>query len=229
MNTFDPTVLSRSDPHAQQPVLTAGPPLGQANAAMVLLHGRGASAEDILALHHVMQLDQVTALAPQAYGHSWYPHSFLAETSQNQRYLDSALAKLDALVHQLINAGIPSERISLLGFSQGACLTSEYVARNPRRYGAVCILTGGIIGPLGTPRSYTGDLRQTPIFIGTSEPDPHVPIARVLETAEVLKGLGGDVELRRYRGMPHTINQEELEICREMILKVGRVDPASET
>jgi predicted esterase len=141
----------------------------------------------------------------------------LAPTESNQPFLDSALRRVDSLVCDLMASGLPSERIGILGFSQGACLTSEYAARNPRRYGAIMVLTGGLIGPPGTRCDYTGSLAGTPVFMGTSDPDPHVPVERVEETAAVLERLGGVVELRRYPGMPHTVNENELMACRALV------------
>jgi predicted esterase len=208
------------DPHAEGKVLTAGPSPEKAAATIVLIHGRGASASGMLPIVDALGVSNVAAVAPQAVGNTWYPHSFLAPMDANQPYLDSALAKVKSVVDDLLSRGVPSEKIALLGFSQGACLTSEFVARNPRKYGAVMILTGGVIGPPGTPRNYTGDLAQTPVFIGSGDPDPHVPWERVLETETILKGLGGDVEVRRYPGRPHTISQDEIEACRELIRKI---------
>ena len=205
------------DPHADQPVITAGPSVEEARAAVVMIHGRGASAESILSLYPELGADDVAAVAPQAAGNTWYPYSFLAPTESNQPYLDSALAKVDAVVTDLLARGVPSERLAILGFSQGACLTSEYVARHPRRYGAVMVLTGGLIGPPGMPRNYSGSLAGTPAFIGASDPDPHVPFARVEETATVLARLGTKVDLRRYPGMPHTVNEEEVEACAALL------------
>ena len=213
------------DPHANQPVLAAGPAPEQARGTLILLHGRGASAESILSLYPELGADGLAALAPQAAGHTWYPHSFLAPLGQNQPYLDSALRKIDSIVADLISRGVPSERIALLGFSQGACLTTEYVARHPRRYGAAMGLTGGLIGPPGTPRNYTGSLAGTPVFLGTSDPDPHVPFERVKETEAVLSRMGAKVEVRRYPGMPHTINQEEVDVCRALLTEmIGGAD-----
>jgi predicted esterase len=138
----------------------------------------------------------------------------------NQPYLDSALRRIDSIVGDLLNRNIPSERIALLGFSQGACLTSEYVARHPRRYGAIMVLTGGLIGPPGTPRNYEGSLDGTPVFLASGDPDPHVPYERVLETEVVFKRMGATVDLRQYPGMPHTITQEETDACRELLESV---------
>lgn len=209
-----------SDPHAGQPVLTSGPALEKARAALVLLHGRGASAHSMLDLFHELQVDNLHAVAPQAAGNTWYPQSFLAPLENNQPYLDSALAKVAAVVHGLVASGIPRERIALLGFSQGACLSSEFVVRHPARYGAVMALTGGVIGPPGAVRHDSGSLDGTPVFLGTSDPDMHVPLLRVEETRDLMTRMGAQVELRSYRGMPHTVNEEELEICRQMLQRL---------
>jgi predicted esterase len=217
--------MSAQDPHADEAILRAGPPPEEAAATLVMIHGRGAGAESILSLYQPLGIENLAALAPQAYGATWYPHSFLAPMEANQPYLDSALRRIDTIVTDLLDRGVPSGRIAILGFSQGACLTSEFVARHPRRYGAVMALTGGLIGPPGTPRNYTGSLDGTPMFLGTSDPDPHVPFERVRETESVLTRLGAEVDLRRYPGMPHTINQEELDVCRAMIQAI--VDPSA--
>ena len=209
--------MSSQDPHADQPVLRAGPPPEEATATLIMIHGRGAGAESILSLYQPLGIANLATIAPEAAGATWYPYSFLAPMESNQPYLDSALRRIETLVSDLLDRGIPSERIAVLGFSQGACLTSEFVARHPRRYGAVMALTGGLIGPPGTPRDYAGSLDGTPMFLGTSDPDPHVPFERVEETAAVLTRMGARVETRRYPGMPHTINQEELDACRTLI------------
>ncbi len=206
-----------TDPHGDQPTFTAGPAIENADIVLLLLHGRGATAQDILSVYGALGLETVSAIAPQAADFTWYPNSFLAPLKSNQPYLDSALRRIESLVDGLIARGIQSERIALLGFSQGACLTTEFVARHPRRYGAVIGLTGGLIGPPGTPRKYPGSLAGTPVFLGTSDPDPHVPFARVKETEDVLKRMGGEVELRRYPGMPHTIDRDELDAARLLI------------
>jgi predicted esterase len=211
----------RPDPHAGQPTRAAGPAPEQAVATLMLVHGRGATAESILSLHAELGLEGLAALAPQAAGYSWYPHSFLAPLEANQPFLDSALRRLESLVVDLLARGVPAARIALLGFSQGACLTLEFAARHPRRYGAVMGLTGGLIGPPGTPREYPGSLSGTPVFLGTSDPDPHVPFERVRETEGVLARMGAAVELRRYPGMPHTINEDELEACRMLLERVA--------
>jgi predicted esterase len=199
------------------PIKSAGPAPNEADATVVLVHGRGASAASILSLYDGLKLPTLAALAPQAADSTWYPHSFLAPLQSNQPYLDSALNRLESIVADLLTRGIPSNRIALLGFSQGACLISEFIARHPRRYGAVMGLTGGLIGPPGTPRDYPGSLDGTPVFLGTSDPDPHVPFERVQETQAVLARMGADVELRRYPGMPHTVNEDEMDACRALL------------
>ena len=220
MNTKRGQRSGEVDPHADQPVLTAGPTPEKADATILLVHGRGADAESMLSLYEELGAKELAAIAPQAAGNTWYPHSFLTPLDANQPYLDSALGRLNSLVADLLTRGIPSEQIVMLGFSQGACLTLEFVARHPRRYGAIIALTGGLIGPPGTPRNYPGSLAGAPVFLGTSDPDPHVPFERVKETEAVLKRMGAAVELRRYPGMPHTINDDELDACRKLLKRV---------
>jgi predicted esterase len=220
MNTTRLERSGESDPLGRQPVLTAGPVPEKAEATILLVHGRGASADSMLSLYGELDVGKFAALAPQAAGHTWYPHSFLAPLDANQPYLDSALGRLDSLVTDLLERGISNERIVLLGFSQGACLTLEFIAQHPRRYGAVIGLTGGLIGPPGTPRNYPGSLKGTSVFLGTSDPDPHVPFERVTETEATLRRMGATVELRRYPGMPHTINDDELDACRTLLRRV---------
>jgi predicted esterase len=209
-----------SDPHAGHPILQAGAPLEQARAAMVMIHGRGATAQSILGLHEDLRNPDFVYLAPQAAGNSWYPHSFLQPIPLNEPYLTSALKAVDDVIDRLNWSGFPHERIMLLGFSQGACLASEYVARYARRYGGLVALSGGLIGPDGTPRNYRGSLEGTPVFLGCSDIDAHIPKARVLHTAEVLRGLGAEVTDRLYPGMEHTINQDEIELTRGMMAQV---------
>ena len=182
-----------------------------------MLHGRGGSAESIMSLLPRLDVPQVAALAPQAAGHSWYPQRFLSPLDINQPWIDSALRRVDALIEELIAEGVASDRIALLGFSQGACLASEYVARHPRRYGAVMILTGSLFGPLDLPRPYSGSFEGAPVFIGTSDPDELVPTEHVANTARALESLGANVDFRRYPGMPHTVNDDELQACRRLI------------
>jgi phospholipase/carboxylesterase len=209
-----------SDPHGRQPVLSIGPAPEKAAATLILIHGRGATAESILSLVPELGIENVAAMAPQAAGHTWYPYSFLEPIEENQPYLDSALRRIESLVADLLGRGIASEKIALLGFSQGACLSTEFVARHPRRYGAVMGLTGGLIGPPGTPRDYPGRLDETPIFLGCGDPDPHIPFERVRETAATFTRMGAVVDMRRYPGRPHTVSEDEVEACRALLLQV---------
>lgn len=206
-----------SGPHQGQPVLVAGEPLERAHAAMLMLHGRGASAEDILGL--VVELNQpgFAYLAPQAAGHEWYPNSFLAPLASNEPGLSSALALISSLLARLAAAGIGAERTILLGFSQGACLTLEFVARHAQRYGGVAGLSGGLIGPDGTPRDYPGSLAGTPVFLGCSDRDFHIPKERVELSADVLQKMGAAVTMRLYPNMGHTINQDEVQAVQRMM------------
>ena len=205
------------DPHQGQPLLTAGEPLQRAHAALVMVHGRGASARDILSFAAELAAPGFAYLAPQAAGNSWYPNSFLAPIASNEPWLSSALAALESAVDQVVAAGVPPEHIMMLGFSQGACLTLEYVARHARRYGGVVGWSGGLIGPDDTPREYAGSLAGTPVFLGCSDSDPHIPQTRVDLTAEVLRRLEADVTERIYAGMGHTVNQDEIAFVRAMM------------
>ena len=207
-------------PHQGQPVLAAGEPLDHAQAAMVMIHGRGADAPSILMLANEFEPSGFAYLAPQAADNTWYPNRFLAPIPSNEPWLSSALTAIADVLAQVTKAGIPPERTLLLGFSQGACLTLEFAARNAQRYGGVAGLSGGLIGPDGTPRDYAGSLDGTPIFLGCSDVDFHVPKERVHHTAEVLRRLGGDVTVRLYPNMDHTINQDEIEFVRGLMLSL---------
>jgi phospholipase/carboxylesterase len=204
-------------PHQGQPVLVAGEPIDRAKVAMVMIHGRGASAESILELALELQQPGFIYLAPQAAGNAWYPNSFLAPISSNEPGLSSGLVSIDNVLAQLKEAAIPIERTMILGFSQGACLSLEFVARNARLYGGVVGLSGGLIGPDGTPRDYTGSLEGTPIFLGCSDMDPHIPKERVEFSAEIMRKLGGDVTSRLYPKMGHTVNRDEVRFIRTMM------------
>lgn len=209
------------DPHATAAVQYAGARLAEAKSAMIMIHGRGATAESILALAGELPGADVAFVAPQAAGFAWYPLSFLAPVERNEPWLTSALAVVGRTVRAVEEAGIPAERTFLLGFSQGACLASEWMARNARRYGGLFALSGGLIGAEGTARDYQGTLEGTPVFLGCSDVDPHIPAARVEETARVLAGLGGQVDMRLYRGMGHTVNQDEIDAITEVLLGAG--------
>jgi phospholipase/carboxylesterase len=204
-------------PHQGQPILTAGEPLERAQAAMVMVHGRGATAENILELAAELTQPGFAYLAPQAANNTWYPNSFLNPIATNEPGLSSGLAVIASILAQLTQGGIAPEHTILLGFSQGACLMLEFVARHARRYGGIAGLSGGLIGPDGTPRDYAGSLMGTPIFLGCSDVDMHVPKERVHHTTEVLQRLGGDVTMRLYPGMGHTINQDEIRFVQAMM------------
>ena len=208
------------DPHRNQPVLVSGRPLDSAKAAAILVHGRGASARDILSLSEELDQPEFACLAPEAAGNTWYPYSFLAPIAQNQPWLESALNFLGEVVGRAVAAGIPRHKVAIVGFSQGACLATEFVARNAARYGALVAFTGGLIGPHGTRFNYPGDLSRTPCFFGAGDRDPHVPWGRVKESASVLSALGGVVTLRRYPGLPHTINQDEIEQAKQLLSRL---------
>jgi len=210
-----------NDRHAGGAVLQAGAPLDKADLAVVLLHGRGGSAEDILELGSAFHLPNVSYLAAQAEGHSWYPFSFLAPLESNEPYLSSALAKVESVVQSLEQAGFGRERIVVAGFSQGACLATEFGAGHPARYGGLIAFTGGLIGPPGSLHTPVGELAGTPALLCSGDPDPHVPWLRVEESAAILGAMGAKVTTKRYPGRPHTITQEELELARNLILQIG--------
>jgi predicted esterase len=210
-------VANPNDPHQGQPVLHYGAPLDSARRAAIFIHGRGASAEDILGIAPELGTDDVAYLAPQAAGNTWYPFSFLSPIPQNEPSLTSALGVIGRLVAKLGDEHYTTERIVILGFSQGACLGLEFAARNAGQYAAVIALSGGLIGPPGTPRDYTGSLSDTPIFLGCSDVDPHIPLERVHESAEVFRRLGAQVDERIYTRMGHTINADELNAVRALV------------
>ncbi len=203
-------------PHEGLKILEAGEPLATAQAALILVHGRGASAADIMTLGAELMHPGFAYLAPQAAGSAWYPHPFTAPIEDNEPYLSSALEVLATLLAS-VEETIPARRVILLGFSQGACLTLEFAARHARRYGGVVGLSGGLIGPDGTPRDYPGDFDRTPAFLGCSDVDPHIRKDRVLEAAEVFKRHGADVTLKLYPGMGHTVNADEIEAVRRIV------------
>lgn len=184
---------------------------------MILLHGRGASAEDILALSHELQSDDIAYLAPQAAGHTWYPFSFLAPIAQNEPGISSAFGVISSLIEAARKDGIDSRRIAILGFSQGACLTLEYAARHATRCAGVFGLSGGLIGPPDTPRDYAGSLDETPVFLGCSDVDAHIPLARVRESADVFRRMRANVDERIYEGMGHTVNKDEIDAIKAIL------------
>lgn len=224
--TPDSVSSSGDGPHQGQPVAAAGASLAEAQVAALLVHGRGASARSILGLAREIDRPGVAYLAPQAAGHTWYPQSFLAPLAQNEPGLSSGLRAVGDVLARIVEAGIPPERAVLIGFSQGACLASEYAARHPRRYGGVVALSGGLIGtgerPGSTPPddkrfAYEGDLAGTPAFFGCSDVDPHIPLRRVEQSAAVFEELGADVTTRIYEGMGHTVNPDEIEFVRALL------------
>lgn len=207
-------------PHQGQPVRTAGAKLETATAAMVMIHGRGATAESILTLVPAIDTPGFVYLAPQAAGNTWYPNSFLAPIPSNEPGISSGLAAIDDLMERISPAEIPHERTMLLGFSQGACLSLEYAARHARRYGGIAGLSGGLIGPDDTPRNYPGSFDGTPVFLGCSDVDSHIPAERVRETARVFEKMGAVVTMRLYPGMGHIVNDDEVKHVREMMAAV---------
>ncbi len=209
-----------NDPHAKQPLASAGTALASAQAAAVLVHGRGADAPSILRLSEAVDAPGFAWLAPQAADNTWYPHRFIAPFEQNEPWLSSALNRVGAVIEEIRAAGIPDERIALIGFSQGACLASEYAARYARRWGMVGALSGGLIGPPGTAFEYSGSLEGTPALVGCSDVDPHIPVERVHETTEALRKLGAQVDERIYPGMGHTVNDDEIAALQELLRRL---------
>jgi phospholipase/carboxylesterase len=208
-------------------IVATGAPLANARAAAVMVHGRGGSAEDMLGLAKEFGQSDIAYIAPEAPGNTWYPYSFLAPLQQNEPHLSNALATLGATLERLTQEGFAAERVALIGFSQGGCLALEYVARNARRYGAVAGLSAGLIGPPGTPRNYAGSLSGTPVFLGCSDIDSHVPLARVNESRDVFQNLGADVTERIYPGMGHTVNADEVAHVRSLLASVATTQAAS--
>jgi len=209
-------------PHAGQPVLRYGADMHTARAVMIMVHGRNAGPRNILDLVPVLDRPEFAYLAPAAAGGTWYPVSFMEPREKNEPGISSGLFVIESLVSDLIAHGFPSQRIMLLGFSQGACLTSEFSIRHPRRYGGVIVLSGGLIGAPGTTwDDVTTSLDDTPVFLGCSDIDFHIPAERVRETADVLGRLGGRVDMRLYPGMGHTVNEDELEAVRALLAAVA--------
>jgi len=213
--------MSPDDPHGGQPILFAGAQVGEAKGAMILVHGRGADARDILGLAEYFGRPDLAYVAPEAAGHTWYPNRFLVPVEENEPYLSSALGVLDTLVDDIGRGGLGAERVFLLGFSQGACLSLEFAARNPRRYGGVIALSGGLIGASVKADNYSGSLAGTPVFLGCSDVDPHIPLARVKESSTIMAALGGAVTERIYPGMGHTVTGDEVEEVVKMLAGVA--------
>ena len=211
------TARGNPGPHDDEPVLWAGAALERARAGAIFVHGRGADARDILGLAAEVDTGDVAFAAPDAAGRTWYPYSFLAPIEDNEPGISSGLRVIDGLIVRFESAGIPPERVLLLGFSQGACLTLEYAARHARRYGAIAGLSGGVIGPPGTPRDYAGSFDRSPVFLGCSDIDPHIPKERVIETAQVFERMQAQVTMRLYPRMGHQVNMDELSFVRDML------------
>ena len=211
---------SSASRHQGQPVRIAGAKLQSAVAAMVMVHGRNATAESILSLVSAIDTAGFAYLAPQAAGNTWYPNSFLAPIPSNEPGISSGIAAISDVMRRIADAGIPPERTMLLGFSQGACLSLEYSARNARRYGGVAGLSGGLIGPDDTPRDYPGSFDGTPIFLGCSDVDDHIPAKRVKDSARILEKMGAVVTMRLYPGMGHLVNDDEVSTVKAMMAAV---------
>jgi predicted esterase len=209
-----------ASPHQGQPVRTAGAKLESAIAAMVMVHGRSATADSILSLVPAIDTPGFAYLAPQAAGNTWYPNSFLAPIPSNEPGITSGIAAINDVMQRISEAGIPPERTMLLGFSQGACLSLECSARNARRYGGVAGLSGGLIGPDNTPRDYPGSFDGTPILLGCSDVDSHIPAQRVKDSARILKRMGAVVTMRLYPGMGHMVNDDEVSTVKAMMATV---------
>ena len=205
----------------QKNIISAGRELNKDSKVLVMLHGRGANAKDILSLATYLDLTEFSLLAPQATNNTWYPYSFLAPVTENEPWLGSALNMLKEVLDDLLKLGIPAENIYFLGFSQGACLTLEFVARHANKYGGVVAFTGGLIGDKIYSDNYKGDFQNTPFFIGTSNPDPHVPVERVYATTNILKDMNAAVTEKVYDNMGHTINQDEMDNANRIVF--GRV------
>jgi phospholipase/carboxylesterase len=201
----------------QKKIVTAGQPLTTATKALIMLHGRGATAEDILGLASEFNVKDYALLAPQATNYTWYPLSFLAPVKENEPWLASAIQVVGEIVEDIRRAGIKDENIYFAGFSQGACLTLEFVTRNATRWGGVAAFTGGLIGDRIYTENYHGDFGGTPVFIGTSNPDPHVPVERVNASADVIRNMNAVVTEKVFPGMGHTINREEIAIVNKSL------------
>jgi phospholipase/carboxylesterase len=204
--------------HTATHTITAGAPLEQAARVLLMIHGRGASARDILSLAQYFDTSSTHLIAPQATNHTWYPHSFLVDVSENEPWLSSAIALLKSLVGEVLAGGKGLDQVYILGFSQGASLTLEYCTRTAGKYGGIIAFTGGLIGRVLDPAVYSGDFQQTPVFIGNSDRDPHVPLSRSEQSRDIMEKMGASVTLKVYPGMGHTINSDELDFVRANIL-----------
>ena len=203
----------------KQNIQTAGKSLKDAEKVLIMIHGRGADARDILGVASYLNVSEYALQAPEATNNTWYPYSFMAKPEQNEPWLSSALDLLKAMVDEVTKEGIIAENIYFLGFSQGACLALEFVARHAQRLGGVVALTGGLIGDTINPENYSGNFNGTPIFLGTGNPDPHVPVERVKESADILEKMNAKVHFKVYDGRPHTISQDEIEEANLFVFK----------
>ncbi|WP_144606773.1 alpha/beta hydrolase [Algoriphagus algorifonticola] len=199
-------------------LIQAGKDLKEAYSAAILIHGRGASAQSIISLKSYLKLKDFALLAPQAEGNTWYPYSFMAPDESNQQSLKKSLGKIQKAFDQIVKKGIPTERIYLIGFSQGACLSLEFAALNAQKLGGVVAFTGGLIGEKLQPEKYKGNFDGTPIFIGSSNRDFHVPLTRIEESAQLLEKMGANVKTLIFDDPEHTIREEELEWVNEHLL-----------
>ncbi|MFC6095348.1 alpha/beta hydrolase [Flavobacterium qiangtangense] len=199
---------------------TAGKPLNEAKKALIMIHGRGAGSTDILSLARHLNVADFALVAPQAQGNTWYPYSFLAPTSQNEPSLSNSLNLISEVVKTVEENGISKENIYFLGFSQGACLALEFTARNASKYGGIVAFTGGLIGETISEKTYSGNFENTPVFIGTSDPDFHVPVERVNETEMLLKKMGASLTKKIYENMGHTISQDEINLANELVFNL---------
>lgn len=200
-------------------IKTAGKPLQEAEKALIMIHGRGANAADILGLTSHLNVSDYALLAPEATNYTWYPNSFLAKPEQNEPWLSSALDLVQDVVDKVTAQGINTENMYFLGFSQGACLTLEFAARHAQKFGGIAAFTGGLIGDKVYAENYSGDFENMPIFIGTGNPDPHVPVERVKDTVSIFEKMNANVRLQVYDGRPHTITQEEIEEANALVFK----------
>jgi phospholipase/carboxylesterase len=215
--------MANTNPSHKKEIATAGKDIKEAGRVLIMVHGRGATAESILSLSDLLQVKDFALVAPQATNSTWYPYSFMAVPAQNEPWLSSALSLLKEIVNDLNNQGIPSKNIYFFGFSQGASLSLEFVTRNATRYGGIVAFTGGLIGDRIYPENYSGDFEGTPVFIGTSDPDQHVPVVRVNATANILRNMHAVVTEKVYPFMGHTINQDEIELANKLILNPAAV------
>jgi phospholipase/carboxylesterase len=210
-------MVTNDNLHDAKRIIATGKRVEEAQKVLIMVHGRGASARDILSLSEYLHVDDFALLAPEATSHSWYPYSFLVPPVQNEPWLSSALDLLRQVIDDVKVQGVSSGNIYLLGFSQGACLTLEFAARNAQRFGGIVAFTGGLIGDKIYTKNYKGDFQETPVFIGSSDPDPHVPVQRVNETSSILTSMNAAVTKRIYRSMGHTISQDEIDTANQII------------